>query len=372
LEKKVIGTLKNEHIVIPDKKSSSRLYNRGLYGTPQSGGGLELELIEGFYLLDSEKIQIQKNKSVLSIEEMLTYITKREPTFEIKYIVYRDLRLRGHIVKPSNTTDFIIYGSKADDGTGPGKRVVKYWSLAYSERGQFVINELSEFIETAQQTRKRLIIGVVDEEGDLTYYDISSVSPSGKIKSKKVGKSKKQKYTNSGSAVLVEDRVMLWDTELIKELRKVGFYGKEVGKSLQLSLTESAYLMEEGVLGIKLARTRREVSYDRFIKIARKLQPDFDRRLKVYRELKSRGLIVKTGFKYGAHFRVYEGDPDSEHSEYLVHGVPQDYQCSWEEISRAVRLAHGVRKRMLFARVMDSKKNNVGKIEYLDISRIKP
>ena len=376
MENNVIGTLSGEHIIIKDKKSGSRLHNRGLYGTPLSGGGLQLELIEGFYLLDNDKLKILKNRAAIGLEEMLTYITKREPTFEIKYIVYRDLRQRGHIVKTSDVTDFIIYGPRDDGGSGPGKRDIKYLSLAYSERGQFNVAELCEFLKATQQTHKKLLIGVVDEEGDLTYYNITSASPRGKKSVKSKLRGKKPNQSQTGQALFVEDRVILWDTEMISELRKDGFYGKEVGKSLQLALTESAYLMEMGVLSIRLARTRRKVTYERFIGIARKLQQDFDRRLWVYRELKSRALIVKTGFKYGAHFRVYEGDPESEHSEYLVHSVPTDFTCSWEEISRAVRLAHGVRKRMLFGRLLGSSDRKINdhsnEVEYLDISRIKP
>jgi tRNA-intron endonuclease len=348
--------------MIKDKKSASRLYNKGMYGTPQSGGGLQLELLEGFYLLDNEKMRILKNGKDVDLEELLTYVTKREPTFEIKYIVYRDLRTRGMIVKASNVSDFVIYGSKNPDISSKGKRSIKYWSIACSERAEFNIHDLSSLITTANNTRKELLIGVVDEEGDLTYYLTTTVTPKGK------NKFKRTKQPRPGAAVLVEDRVMLWAPELITKLRSEGFYGKEIGRSLQLALTESVYLMDQGILEIRLARTRHKLSMERFIRIARKLQSDFDRRLTVYRDLKAKDLIVKTGFKYGAHFRVYEGDPNSDHSEYLVHGVPMDYIGSWEEISRAVRLAQGVRKKMLFGRVMD--KND--KIEYIYIERVKP
>jgi tRNA-intron endonuclease len=104
-------------------------------------------------------------------------------------------------------------------------------------------------------------------------------------------------------------------------------------------------------------------------KLAAKLQPEFEQRLAVYKDLKKRGMIVKTGFKYGTHFRVYEGDPDCEHSEFLMHAVPTDFETTWEEISRAVRLAHGVRKQMLFARLPKVKK---GEIDYIRLARIKP
>jgi tRNA-intron endonuclease len=279
--------------------------------------------------------------------------------------VYRDLRQRGYIVKPSNVSDFAIYdtsGNSTGKNKSPKNRQIKYWSMAVSERTPFKIKEIRELIKTSKSTRKDLIIALVDEEGDLTYYIASTESPKGKTRSKP------PKHKLTGSAVLIEDRVMLWDSELIKELREIGFYGKEVGSSLQLALTEAVYLMEFDVLEIRLARTRRKLSVDRFMHIAKKIQPDFDRRLMVYRELKSRHLIVKTGFKYGAHFRVYEGDPKIDHSEYLVHGIPSDFECSWEEISRAVRLAQGVRKLMLFSYIP-----NVGKkLEYINIERVKP
>jgi len=363
LQRLATSELIGDKVVISDPKSGSRLYNRGQYGTPISGGGLELELLEAFYLLESDKLRVFKKKHELNVEELLTYGTKMEPTFEIKYIVYRDLRSRGHIVKQSNVTDFVIYSTpNAESGKSLGKRQIKYWSQAISERAQFDISELSDLITTAKNTRKKLLLSLVDEEGDLTYYGISSVEPKGRQSSTRL------KYKIPGSALLVEDRVMLWDTELISELRSVGFYGKIVGSSLQLALTESAYLMDKGVLDVQLARTKRKLDLKQFLRIARKIQPDIDRRLLVYSELKGRKLIVKTGFKYGAHFRVYEGDPESEHSEFLVHGIPKDFKCSWEEISRAVRLAHGVRKHMLFGRVLE--KND--KIEYINIERVKP
>lgn len=362
MQNNAIGELVSGQVIIKDKKSGSRLYNRGLYGIPLSGGGLGLELIEAFFLLDSEKLRITKAGRTISLEKLLTYITKREPTFEIKYIVYRDLRLRGLIVKPSNISDFVIYAPSNSPNKGPSKKKIKYWANAVSERAKFNITELSELVTTTMNTRKDLLVAIVDEEGDLTYYKITKSSPKGKIKRKAL------KHKHTGSAMLVEDRVMLWDQELITELRSIGFYGKEVGQSLQLALTESAYLMELEVLNISLARTRRNISLERFMRIARKLQPDFDKRLQVYRELKSRNLIVKTGFKYGAHFRVYEGDPNADHSEFLVHGVPKSFESSWEEISRAVRLAQGVRKQMLFGRVLDE----ASEIEYINVERVKP
>ena len=99
---------------------------------------------------------------------------------------------------------------------------------------------------------------------------------------------------------------------------------------------------------------------------ARGRRPDFDLRYKVYKDLREKGLVVKTGFKYGTHFRVYDRDPGSNHARFLVHAVPRDLETSWPELSRAVRLAHGVRKEMVFG-AADSRG-----VEYLRMRRIRP
>jgi tRNA-intron endonuclease len=79
--------------------------------------------------------------------------------------------------------------------------------------------------------------------------------------------------------------------------------------------------------------------------------------------------VVKTGFKFGSHFRVYkrvEGSKKVPHSEYLVHSVPEGHVFHLPVVSRAVRLAHSVRKQMIFAR------QDGGEVKYLEIRRLKP
>ena len=88
-------------------------------------------------------------------------------------------------------------------------------------------------------------------------------------------------------------------------------------------------------------------------------------RLRAYEDLTARGVISKTGFKYGAHFRAYEGDPEVHHAKYLVHVVPKGHRGAWPEISRAVRLAHGVKKQILFGEVGDG-------VRYVKLERVRP
>jgi tRNA-intron endonuclease len=106
-----------------------------------------------------------------------------------------------------------------------------------------------------------------------------------------------------GMATLLEDRVVLWDEEGSKRLHDHGFYGKPVGGRLQLSIVESAYLLEKGL--VKIAdRSGNALGLEEFKEKAREIESDFDLKYSVYRDLRERRLVVKTGFKFGTDFRV--------------------------------------------------------------------
>jgi tRNA-intron endonuclease len=184
------------------------------------------------------------------------------------------------------------------------------------------------------------------------------VTPQGQVRSDAGGQ--------VAEALLLRDRVLVLDQCEAQMLHNIEFFGKLVGATLHLSLLETAYLLERGLISVRGADTGRVIGAEAFKKRARKAQPDFDLRLRIYADLKSRGILVKTGFKYGSHFRAYTGDPETNHAKYLVHSIPENYVGMWAEISRAVRLAHGVKKEILLGRQKGSG------AEYLRLRRVRP
>lgn len=163
---------------------------------------------------------------------------------------------------------------------------------------------------------------------------------------------------------IVGDRIFVFDPEAAAALHADAFYGKDMQGVLQLSLIEGCYLVKNG--GLKVVDRRgNELSADDIKSIGRKSQNEFGLRLRAYEDLRSRGLIVKTGFKYGTHFRVYEGSPDECHARYLVHAFQDSKVAMWPEISRTVRLSGGVRKEILFCRVGEG-------VRYLQFKWFKP
>jgi tRNA-intron endonuclease len=349
------GELVKDSVIIRDQTEASQVYNKGYYGYPMSGGGLEMDLLEAIYLVESARLEVVKEGEPLPLDRLVACASAAHRDFEIKYIVYRDLRSRGFLVKPAGEEfDFRVFPR----GGTPNSTQTKNWVSAISERSVFSIGPFMAEMEASERTRKELLIAIVDEEGDLTYYHAERADPKGTAEREWVGEPVEGK--------LLEDRVMVFDEAGAQRLYNHGFYGKQLGKVLQLSLIEAAHLMDRKQLTVSTIISGRSVNLERFKKRAVKYQQDFDLRLKAYDDLRSRGLVVKTGFKYGTHFRVYEDDPEKTHARWLVHAVPNDYQTIWPEMSRAVRLAHGVKKEILFAWVKEDG------TQYMRLSRVRP
>jgi len=156
------------------------------------------------------------------------------------------------------------------------------------------------------------------------------------------------------------------EDEKAKGLHENGFYGDLENVRLNLSILESLYLSERGILDVEDGFENKKFSNEDLFNVGKETQDDFELRYKIYNDLRSKNLVPKTGFKYGAVFRAYEGDPDEHHAEYIVQPIPKNYECSWYEISRAVRVAHSVKKKFLFGIKKDDE------IKYVKINRVTP
>ena len=349
------GLLKGTEVIVSDQAEASQIHNKGYYGVPQSGGSLKLDLMEAVFLVESDRLAVEEDGKKRTAGELLRLAHRSSEGFEIRYLVYRELRQRGYIVKLGQPPlDFRVFPR----GGSPNKTPSKWWVAAISERSAFDLGRLLANLDHTTDVRKKLLLAVVDEESDVTYYDVRRVTPRGKLGAVDLSR--------IVDGILMADRVLVPEPECASALHGAHFFGKLIGQALQLSLIEAAFLVELGALKLKDGKSNREVSLTALKRRARVLQPDFDLRLDAFKDMKGKGLIVKTGFKYGSHFRAYEGDPIKMHARYLVHAVPKEYTAMWPEVSRAVRLAHGVKKEILLGRVSEKE------VEYVGLSRYRP
>ncbi|KXS40078.1 MAG: tRNA-intron endonuclease, archaea type [Methanohalophilus sp. T328-1] len=349
----LIGKLKEDRVVA-GKEAIEEIYETSYYGRPKKGN-LVLTLVEAAHLLYREKLEIEKEGVSLGFEEYFKTASLLNPYFELKYIVYKDLRERGFYVQPG-VADFRVYPR----GGKPGKSSSRSYVYVHSERVALPLSVLLKNLESAGNVRKQLIIAVVDEESDITYYEVQESDPAGNME---------QLYPSLQTpATMLEDRVIVWDGEASGKLYENGFYGKPLDqKRLQLSLVEGAFLLKNNIIEVTTRKDDKKLNFDEFCEKAAHIEPLFQRKYRVYEDLRTRKLVPKTGFKFGTHFRVYSEVKSSSkipHSEYLTHSIGTQHEFSLPVMSRAIRLANSVRKKMLFA-IED------GEIRHIDITRVK-
>lgn len=161
---------------------------------------------------------------------------------------------------------------------------------------------------------------------------------------------------------LIESQVIFEDGSEVSRLHSKGFYGNLKEKKLYLNFLEALYLMEKEKIEVECQG--KVLTFSELLELAR-AEAEFDIRYFVYKDLRDRGLIVKTGFKYGCHFRVYRKGPE-EHAEYLVHVVPEKREFQTYDIVKHCRLAHSVNKLMVFAFIDEE-----GDITYYSVGRMR-
>ena len=176
-------------------------------------------------------------------------------------------------------------------------------------------------------------------------------------------------------AELAEEKVIVWDKEGAKNIFDSGWYGELFEDRLELALVEAMLLLERKKIEITKGK-KKKISFKDFHDYCLKIDPRFKIRYTVYRDLRERGLPVRTGFKFGCDFRVYERGvtpikkgPKAahEHTKWIVFTVSEDYNCSFQELSRAVRLAHNIRANMLWAVVDNENDVTYYSITYLSL-----
>jgi len=157
-------------------------------------------------------------------------------------------------------------------------------------------------------------------------------------------------------AEITDKGFKVFDEESAEEIHEEKYYGKILDDgTLQLSPCEALHLMEREV---EFEVDGTVLDFEEAYQIFCEVDEEFSYKYPAYSDLRERGYIVKSGFKFGAHFRVYprgvnpykEGDKrENEHTKYVVHAVPENHTLSFQEMSRAVRLAGNIRADMLWA-----------------------
>ncbi|OPX73108.1 MAG: tRNA-splicing endonuclease [Methanoregulaceae archaeon PtaB.Bin108] len=311
------------------------LYDQSGYGRPEKDG-LRLAPEEALYLLHRGRLEI----SGYSFDRLLA-VYAQNSGFIRSFLVYRDLRERGYVVQ-TGPHDFRVFRRGQRPGTGQSQYLVR----VISERDMIEFSGLVKEVSASINLRKQHVLAVVDDENELTYYEI-----------------KVQHLQETGD----EDFARPLKGELVGRYAIVhqnekGTYGMQLDPGrLVLAPLEIISLMRSGRLSLSGEGER--IDPGTYYGMARESDTEFPEKVRVYEDLRHRGYVPRTGYKFGHHFRVYSGK--KVHSEMLVQALPDSASLPMSAISRSVRLAHSVKKKMLFGC------ENSKDIQYVEFARIK-
>jgi tRNA-intron endonuclease, archaea type len=188
-----------------------------------------------------------------------------------------------------------------------------------------------------------------------------------KKKTMKVVKKESSKKEIKFKGVYARERVISEEEEA-RNLYGQSRFGEIKESKIHYSLVEALYLMQKGILDVYDGRKKR-LKQDEFIRKARKVEPNFWIRYVVYKDMRSRGYIIKTALKFGADFRVYDRGikPGEDHAKWILYPIHESSTMTLYEFAAKNRVAHSTRKRLLLA-IVDEEDS----CTYYDISWTRP
>ncbi len=172
-------------------------------------------------------------------------------------------------------------------------------------------------------------------------------------------------YHFSGTFFITDLVTVINRTEKAKEIYESFWFGQygsykasDRGNLNKLDVYETLFLIENGQLRLT------NINKKRLIGELKSRHGQFGLLYSVYKDWRKNGYVVKTGFKFGTHFRIYfpgakpfkAENGEWAHSRHVVHVFPRNSRLLISEWARAIRVAHSVRKTFILA--VPGKKNS--------------
>jgi tRNA-intron endonuclease len=138
------------------------------------------------------------------------------------------------------------------------------------------------------------------------------------------------------TAVLAGDSVRVSDKDRFGELEGSG-YGSREGNEVVLRDYEALYLLYVKKLDL-LDKADKKVSFEKLAELAQTRASDSWTRFVIYRDLRSRGYVVREGFGFGTDLRVYErGDYPKKPAKYVVFALDEGIEKGMGDLQKSVR-----------------------------------
>ena len=150
------------------------LYEKSRFGE-KINNRIEYSWFEALFLESKKQMEIHSNNKYLAQEQLIKKAKKHDKRIETKFTLFKNLREKGYIVKTALKfgADFRIYKK----GVKPGEDHALWLAYAVRESEPHTWHDFAAKNRVAHSTKKKLLIGIVDDENDVTYYEISWIKP---------------------------------------------------------------------------------------------------------------------------------------------------------------------------------------------------
>ena len=171
---KIKATFKENKILVFSSPEDIEGFSSRGYGVPEDEG-LALTFYEALYLLGKEIVEIEDEitKEEMSFQDLLKRFQSVDENAWVKYVIYRDLRSRGYVVREGFGLgiDFRVY-----ERGGYGKETAKYLIFGIQEGRPVSMEELAQVLRYVQSLKKRLVLAVINRRGEIVYYSLSQLT----------------------------------------------------------------------------------------------------------------------------------------------------------------------------------------------------
>lgn len=165
-------------IIFSNDSEAFTLLKGSYFGEPIEGqkDKIQYSFAEVLFLVEKNRMEVlSSNGKLLEKKELMRKIQSLDKKINIKYPVFRDLREKGYIVKTALKfgAEFRVYGK----GQKPGKHHSKWIVFTDYEANKTTWHDFSSKNRVAHSTKKKLLLAIVDEESDVTYYEVDWLKP---------------------------------------------------------------------------------------------------------------------------------------------------------------------------------------------------
>jgi tRNA-intron endonuclease, archaea type len=160
--------------VVSNSSEAHSLYNKSRFGEI-SEGKIKYSLSEALFLVEKKQMELFQRGKKIPEKDIQKKLFRIDNKLQVKYLVFRDLRAKGYIVKTALKfgAEFRVY----EKGAKPGEKHAKWVVFTDHETKKISWHDFSAKNRVAHSTKKNLLLAIVDEEADVTYYQVEWMKP---------------------------------------------------------------------------------------------------------------------------------------------------------------------------------------------------